>query len=93
MWVDYRSLKALLAAITILENETLVAFVSGDPLPELEADILNIPVYLLRADNILGLLIPNHKQGITEMSINHRSTNWMYLVWPIIVKSLNDGMI
>lgn len=43
-------------------------------LPELEADILNMIVYLLSADNILDLFIfsmQHHKQELTEMSINY----------------------
>lgn len=47
-------------------------------LPELEADILNMIVYLLSADNILDLFIfsmQNHKQELTEMSINYFLTS------------------
>lgn len=47
-------------------------------LPELEADILNMIVYLLSADNILDLFIfsmQNHKQQLTEMSINYFLTS------------------
>lgn len=42
-------------------------------LPDLEKDILNIIIYLLGAENILELFIfsmQNHKQELTEMSIN-----------------------
>lgn len=47
-------------------------------LPELEADILNMIVYLLSADNVLDLFIfsmENHKQELTEMSINYFLTS------------------
>lgn len=47
-------------------------------LPELEADILNMIVYLLSADNILDLFIfsmQSHKQELTEMSINYFLTS------------------
>lgn len=47
-------------------------------LPELEKDILNMIVYLLSADNILELFIfsiHNHKQELTEMSINYFLTS------------------
>lgn len=47
-------------------------------LPELEADILNMITYLLSADNILDLFIfsmQNHKQELTEMSINYFLTS------------------
>lgn len=49
-------------------------------LPELERDILNMIAYLISADNILELFIfsmQNHKQELTEMSINSFLTsNW-----------------
>lgn len=47
-------------------------------LPELEANILNMIVYLLSADNILDLFIfsmQNHKQELTELSINYFLTS------------------
>lgn len=47
-------------------------------LPELEKDILNMIVHLLSADNILELFIfsiQNHKQELTEMSINYFLTS------------------
>lgn len=47
-------------------------------LPELEADILNMIAYLLSADNIVDLFIfsmQNHKQELTEMSINYFLTS------------------
>lgn len=47
-------------------------------LPDLEKDISNMIVYLLSADNILELFIfsmQNHKQELTEMSINFYLTS------------------
>lgn len=47
-------------------------------LPDLEKDILNMIVYLLDVDNILELFIfsmVNHKQELTEMSINYFLTS------------------
>lgn len=49
-------------------------------LPELEKDILNMIIYLLSADNILELFIfsmQNHKQELTEMSINYFLTSYL----------------
>lgn len=47
-------------------------------LPEIEKDIYHMIVYLLNADNILELFIfsmQNHKQELTEMSINYFLTS------------------